>query len=515
MLTRSCARWSTKLADFCFGVTQSRLLWPCLVLVWAAVMFPHLYFFSMPWMDTWCYFAPALIAPTPGHISAPFMGSFLGYNQDWGLHLPGAPLIYSVITPVLPKNGLTGVAILLCLWALTATVAFCLTERLTSKRICGLFGGCLVLADRNLFAIAHAQRPEMLAALILLLLVFVWIRGRESQSLWWPLAGGGCIAVLTTLHPLSVLISASFCFGLLLFVCYQRQWSARSAIVIAFHWGGLLLGALFLYSWFSNHPASWVQFQIHADANRGGFTWGRTLVRSLQQHYPLYAGHILYVSSLFLGLFALTWLRKTDKCIAESACLFQLTCGYLALSAIICQQLFANTFYLAVIFPLVAAQFAAGLPIYERLLKHRGKLVYVIAAVLLVAQAAHIASRSEKFYRSGLPNIREELQVFMASLPPHKRVLIPEALWEAALTHSSAVLMNTVPHSIDREHRLKYEAEVYSQMESGDLAVVNSFQANAILQAFPNDRWELIEKRTKKFPGKPPWGYEFSVFRRR
>ncbi len=97
---------------------------------WSLAAWFSLHDFTVAGLDDWAYFAPAVATGHPFALTAPLNGNFLGADHTWGLHWPGAPLIYSILFSLFAWVPLPifRVALFIVIWLALAGLTFRLVK---------------------------------------------------------------------------------------------------------------------------------------------------------------------------------------------------------------------------------------------------------------------------------------------------------------------------------------------------------------------------------------------------
>ncbi len=477
---------------------------------WFVAAWANLYWFSAPWADTWCYLGPAAASPSVFRITAPLLGGFSGSDHVWGLHFPGAPLLYSVVFSLVKFRPSVGVLVFIFLWIALAACTGWLVLRLTGQYFWAVAAGALVLSDRSQFAVAQAQRPELAGSLVLLILLMVLagvppLRGRSRT----PCAVLGFF-LLPLLHPVTFAAGACLC----LFLGWQAKRDDHPDLrILGASCLGYAGGVLTFFLWFYLQPDAWSQFSDHASTLKIPYTYGGTFWRALQQfYYPTLTGHLMWGAALILSVTILyAWLRRRPE--SDPALVWA---AAIALSCLIIQQKFDNRSYLALYLPeAVVITIVSLFKLQEKAAGPRSRArVRTMVCLFIAAHGLFWATRTTKFLQSGSPHIRSELSRIAWGLPKSGHVLVPEAFWEAALHDPSRFALNTLPQNSSRERRTAYETLAYGGLSSGDIVVVDRFQLNQPLRTFGPRDWTLVENLRHILPGRLEWGYDLAVWRK-
>jgi hypothetical protein len=478
------------------------------LVLWFALAWVNLYLFSLPWADPWCYLGPAVVNPSPFHLQVPFWGGFLGSNHVWGLHFPGAPLIYSCIFSLVKFRPYIGVLLFIALWVALAICAGWMALQLTGQAFWAVAAGAAILSDRSLFIVAQAQRPELAGSIDLLV---VWMalagmppaRGRlRSVCLFLS------FFLLPLLHPVTLVAGGCLCVAL--WWPGERRGGAdwRTSLLASLGYAG---GGVTLFLWFYLQPDAWSQFSDHAASVNIPYSFGVTLWRSLQQYYyPTFSGHLLLAAAILLSASILFSRIRNPRGPVPAGFWGAAT---LAL-CLLAEQKFNNTCYLALIIPeavLITLLFLFKLE-QGAAIQRPNPWIRALLVASLCVHGLFWATRTSKFLQAGSPDIRKELDEIAGHLPKQGHVLIPEALWEAALRDPSRFDLNTLPQFASPHRREDYESATYGKLTRGDLVIVDRFQLNQPLEAFPGAEWTVVGEHKHTFPGRAgEWGYDLTI----
>jgi len=479
-------------------------------LVWLTLAWINLFSYSLPWMDTWCYLAPAASCSSLFHLRTPLLEGFLGSDQGWGLHFPGAPLLYSCVFSIVTFRPYVAVLMFIILWFALAILVGWSAYQLTREGFWAIVAGVMILVDHTLFEDAQAQRPEIVGALAL---VLVWMALSDIR----PFHGrirlvclAGTFFMLPLLHPVTLAVGACIC----LLLCWQYWASERNGRTVLLTsilgYGG---GGLALFLWFYLQPEAWTQFLDHAVSNKVAYSFGRTFWQALQHFYfPTLTGHLLWVIGLFVSVSTLfLWARGRQKAAPGG-----FWASVILISGLVAHQNFHNLFYLALYLP--AAIVLSTLLLFRihqtaSSVRVRRWIQY-LTCLFVAGHGLFWATRTFKYLRDGMPYIRGELAQIAQSLPKKGRILIPEALWEDAILEPNRFAMNTLPNSSSSERRILYETFVYRKLVKGDLVIIDRFQIKKPMNVLRPGEWTAMGNYKDVVPGRLEWGYDFEVWRK-
>jgi hypothetical protein len=472
---------------------------------WCWVAWANLYWYNLPWADTWASVAPAATGLPPFHINAPLLANFSGSDHVWGLHFPGAPLLYSVVFSCLRFRPELAVLMFMILWVALAACTGWLAFRTTGRGFWAVAAAAVILADRSLFAIAQFHRPEMVAALDLVL-VWVTLAGVE------PIRGGvrhvgAAIAfmLLPVLHPMTLALGAIGCVVLALRAVRRRGTEGTPTVASCC---GFTAGCTILFLWFYLQPEAWSQFYDHANSRKIPISPGSIFRQAFQEsYYPLFTGHVLIAAAFVVAVWVMfKWMRghpPSDRVVGVGAAIVAL-CLFVQLS-------FKNSLYRSICLPecvILVVGILAGLDS-----KAAGmRWIRVLACLAVAAHGLFWAGRTARYIESGQPHIREELARIVDELPKGRQILIPEALWEAAVKDPGRFDLNTLPQMASPARRMAYESLVYGRLSSGDVVVVDRLQLNQPRTDFIHGGWIEGKRYTHVLPGRTEWGYDMTVW---
>jgi hypothetical protein len=321
----------------------------------------------------------------------------------------------------------------------------------------------------------------------------------------------GCgFYLLPLLHPVTLAAGACICMVLAWQTRFdgKRDWSIFTSAFLGYTCGGLTL-----FLWFYLQPEAWLQFTDHAASVRASYSGENSVWRALQiLYYPTFTGHLLWITSLFVSLATLyAWIknrRVTNAIGFWGAAIF--------ISCLVIHEEFNNESYLALYFPEAAilALLLASQLAQRAAFANGHHIVRILLCFFIVGHGLFWATRTLKFLQSGRPHLREELTQIATNLPHDRHVLIPDVLWEAALSDPSRFAMNTLPQHASRQRRQAYEALVYGNLSTGDLVIVDRLQIMKPIYVLPQAGWEMVRRYEHLLPGRLEWGYDFTIWRK-
>jgi len=472
---------------------------------WCWVAWANLYWYNLPWADTWASVAPAATGLPPFHINAPLLANFSGSDRVWGLHFPGAPLLYSVVFSCLRFRPELAVLMFMVLWAALAACTGWLAFRVTGRGFWAMAAAALILADRSFFAIAQFHRPEMVAALDLVL-VWVTLAGAEPiRGGVRHLGAGIAFLLLPMLHPVTLVFGAVACAFLVL---RAMRRSPRDGMPVAAPCTGYAAGCAALFLWFYLQPDAWSQFYDHANSRKIPISPGSMFTQAFQEsYYPLFTGNVLIAAAFVVAAWVIyQWMRghtPSDRVTVVGAAIVAL-CLFI-------QPSFKNSLYRSLCLPESVVLIVGVLAGFDSKAASR-RWIRVLACLAVAVHGLFWVSRTARFIESGQPHIREELAQIVDELPKGRRILIPEALWEAAVRDPGRFELNTLPQMASPAHRMAYESLVYTRLSAGDVVVVDRLQLNQPRTDFVHGGWIAGKRYTHVLPGRTEWGYDMTVW---
>jgi hypothetical protein len=478
-----------------------------LLVLWSYLAYTNLFYFSLPWMDSWAHMGSA-VKTWPFFLRMPLVGNFLGGDHTWAIQWPGSETVASIILFLLPSNPSSQVCYMISLWIILALAMGMLIYIITNNYYIAVISVFLILCDRNYFAIAHGQRPEFVAALVLL-----WLMATLFKILKEPIKESIfiqfyiCCFLLTVVHPITLplaLLSLSLC---IIFV-FTNNWPLKT---IYYTLASLLIGMVILILLFTHSSNAWLQFSDHLNQNIDKLACPITLYKSINQFYfPLYTGGLVIISGITYS-FSQIFRGVVGKKIAFK----QVLSLYILITSIIVSFHY-NTYYAIFVFTLCLISFSILISDYwpsSAVLRR----VAIISLVLFAGiHGLFWFTREMKYLKSGTPDLRHELIVFLNGLPSSRRVFIPECLWEASLysTNADKYLMNTLPYVVSDSRRQLYENYAYQDLHNNDLLIVDQFASNKgfFLDKLSSLGWRKVNNFSHFLPGKSQWGYNLDTY---
>jgi len=449
-----------------------------LAVVWALVMSQLALRTGGVIVDSFQSIGPVAGAAGPGRLRWPMLGSFLGYDQVWGFHWIGWPLLRSLLLPVLPWHPAFDLALLCVIWAIAAVVVFRLAAR-QGDRAVGWAAGLVTMAAPGLLVVLPSYRPEIPTALLLVLLLAAWgkssWRARFSQFV--------LLVALPLTHPLGLVVPGVWCL-----VAGYGDWKSggfREALRHSWPRGlAIGIGVVLFATWYGLQPQALAQFRLNVATQR-------MLVEGLGAGYlTLFRwglGGVSTIPLLALLIPAIGWGATMAIRVLTAPGKSPLDPRVLAGTGVIAAFAFnwvarnPNALHLTAILPLAAWLFcdAAG---HLR----RSRLAWsfwpglaaslVVFALFPVRQAVLLMQHRGLSYRSEVADILEHL-------PPARRMLIPVSFWEAAQQQRPLTgidyRFSTFPNILPRKERTDYETSLLAETRAGDLLVWDPVQDEA------------------------------------
>lgn len=411
-----------------------------------------------------------------GSLHWPLVGSFMGYDQTWGFHWVGWPLLRSLLLPLFMWNPFTEVVLACLMWVSAAWVLRHLVLA-SEETVAADWVGLILLVAPGFLIAAQSYRPEIPTALLLLLALRNWY-----VNSWQAILLRTMVMILLPLfHPLGLVVPCSWCCWD--FLQNGRRVGLKSAFLTLIQQGWpVICGVLLLVLWFALQPSAWLQFQSNIQSQRllteglgDGYwsvmRWGYGSVGAM----PLI---LLLLGALAGSLYVLAEIWKSKSLTTQSR---MRVLGAIAFLAALSFNLLAknpNTIHLVSVLPFAAWMYVIAISVMSRGLLRRFRVTIILASLLVFSALAcknfYLLLRQQgQSYRAGLVHALE-------SLPPSRKVLIPVAMWEAAQVRKgiseTIYQFSTFPNILHREQRRIYEQQLLAEMEKGDLLVWDPLQ---------------------------------------
>ncbi len=407
----------------------------------------------------------------PGDLHWPMLGNFLGYDQVWGFHWIGWPLLRSLFLPLVSWNPVTDFALLSSAWLATAVFLGKTIKRSTDGNFA--FGAAsLSLLSPGFLVALQSYRPEIITSLLLMLYLY----GRDMQILGRNFIPRIIFLLLPLFHPLGVVVPVSWIAADFLWQLRRSGWkqAIRGSIGPSCF---LAMGTLSMVGWFLWQPQAWDQFLLNIRTQRllteglgPGYwqvmRWGYGFKSAL----PLV---LLLVIAIWGGILALRhqWQNHRSDSMIHPQTLAAI--GFITAVAFNLVVKNPNTNHMLAVAPLAAWLFclAWNSPFRNQApsLRTTGLVLFVFLWNLHTLKNLHLLVKL-----SGA-SYREELRNILVSTPSSCRVLIPVAFWEAALlqskTSNTDYRFSTFPNILEAELRSEYESKLESNLEPDDILI--------------------------------------------
>lgn len=473
------------------------------LLLWVVLAYVLVGCLAMPWMDSWCYFAPGILAHRPFSLTMPLLDGYRGADTTWAIHWPGAPLLYSCVGPLLRNWPLAYPCIFIALWLGLARATRAVMSRFTSQPVALWSVTAAILLDRGLLATAADRRPELLAALC----VMGWlIMAARCEAKPRPTTANlGLLAFSSLAAALSHPVTMACMLGLLGLGGIGLLMRRLPVALVLAHGAGVLTGLAIFGGRLYLLPHAMEQFMDHATMNHSSGLHISPWLAVVRLYYPSPSGVIT------LGLavvYAVVLLSRRGSFLPNVASITFF--GLLGAC-----HLFPNPYYLVTLMPL-AGVFAV-LACFD--LAARCKVPVFIALLILVGgNAGYWAHRTLLFARLGCPNLSVDIARWYHSLPAGAHhILISDHLWEVgAMDANHDVAFVTPPYTVSPGVRLAYEKQVLAKLTAGDLVIVDLSAKDTPpqLQPWLAEKWPLVTKNERRLPSSSFWGYQFEVYRK-
>lgn len=409
-----------------------------------------------------------------GALRWPMLSSFLGYDHVWGFHWIGWPWLRSLLAPMLPWKPELDLGICGALWGVTGWWISGLAEK-QDDRIAGIGAGLGAVLAPGFLVAAQSYRPEIPTALALVMAASVW----DASSRRGRLLRVAICVILPTLHPLGLVVPGSWCLFELL--RNLRESGSKAILSVVKKSVPLLIGAGLMVAWLAFQPEALAQFKLNLKSQRmlidglgtgysTFFRWGIGSIGALPL-VVLLAGAVTHGAWLILQS-----LRRDDCSKTEPVVL----AGVGVITALVFNIAAKNpnVLHLVAILPLAAWLFISQL----RLVRQRLGMKVYLAAVMasLVLFSALSLKQGWKLVRNPGAGFRASLSNALESLPETRKILIPVAMWEAAIESprrpGTAFQFSTFPNLLPNAEREAYEKLVMSETRTGDLLIWDPLQ---------------------------------------
>lgn len=419
-------------------------------------------------------------ARIPLSLHWPLVGDYLGYDQTWGFHWPGWPLLRSMLLPVLAWSPAIDLLLLSLIWVAAAWLVSKLAES-NSPQASSTATGFLTLLAPGVVITLQNYRPEIITALLLLIALRYW---NESTRAGRVLLGV-VLLVLPLTHPLGLVVPAAWLtWGL--FLGWRGKGLGPAIQAYKLQILTLAVGLLLFVLWFALQPQAWEQFQTNIEAQRllskGMEINHLTFFRWMFGRITSLTLAILLLVSIWFGC-CLCYSHVSGKC-DDSRDNTDHSSMTLAGLAVIAAFLFnwlvknANSHHLMSVMPMMIWLFVCAV---RRWFGSVHSWLPTVACVILLGLSnALLAKYVMALIKQGGKSYRAGLTQALHTLPSARKVWIPVAFWEAAQIASRenpiGYQFSTFPNVLERSKRVTYEMQVMTDMQSGDLLIWDPLQ---------------------------------------
>lgn len=445
-----------------------------IIALWAMLIYPLIVRTGSVIVDGFQSLGAVAGASSPGALRWPMLGGFLGYDQTWGFHWIGWPLLRSLLLPVLPWSPMIDLGICCLIWGGMAWVLFRMVGKNEGK-LAAICVAITALVAPGFLVAAQSYRPEILTAFALVLALSLWNQSSPHKRILCFLL----CAILPTLHPLGLVVPGTWC-GFDFLVGWKRNGFVRSFRSVTSRAFPLLLGCGLLVSWFVSRPLAWTQFKLNLESQRmmieglgtgyaTFFRWGLGSLGSL----PLI---VLLGTSAVFGLWQITRSFRSSESVETDSIVLAAVGVVVALGFNVLAKN-PNSLHVVAILPLAAWLFVSSVRTASSRLSRISFLVplgfaWCVFLALPIKQSVSLMKNRGNGYR-------DELKAGLKSLPEARRVLIPVAMWEAAVSmpdSATSYRFSTFPNLMPNAQRAEYERMLMAEMLPGDLIVWDAAQ---------------------------------------
>jgi len=491
------------------------------VLLWLPLAWVALGPFRVRSIDSWTYFAPVAYARWPLDLHLPLVGAWNGGDTTWAIHWPGALMLYSFATPLLPAAPWVYTSLMVASWLALAVATALLTRALTGSGAWALAALALVLFDRALFESLVDMRGECLGALVLVA-VLVGLRQvllkHDHQALGLAALAGGSF-LLPLMHPLAVPLVTLL--DLTLLGAWLRRPEKRPALTAAL--AASVAGTLALVAWFQFHPNGWGQLFEHAQHNARPFSFGGTFLETLRFYAPTYLPVLLVIAGLAETVRrALAAKKSRTLWPALSGEDPALVAGVLLAASLAAQQAFHNFFYYLMTLPLVVAlSLSLAAHIVAKLPAPRQRLVALAVLGVVVVHGLYLPMRTALWWQAGQPDFAAKADAVLDRLdiPDNARLVLSPRLWEEARARwpEERVRLVVPDYGAAWPNRFAYAEALTARLQAGDVVIIDPkipelYPAWRDILSDPA-RAELLETFDYLTPGTESHGMAFRAYR--
>lgn len=426
----------------------------------------------------------AALGRHPGHLAWPFVGTFEGYDQTWGYHWFGWPMVRSWLGVFLPWSSLGDAALLHVLrFGVAVHVALLVHARFRSNT--GAWVGFLtVLFHRGWFAsMAFLDRPETWASVLLWFAAVPLLS--SSPRKWHGWVAAICLVFAPSAHPLAlagggiIALAGTFRDG------RKALWK---------WWLPLFAGMVWFACYYQSDPIRLHQLKDTLGSMRGlksGMV--QTFARLfLDPRNVFFSAPLLCITACS----ALAWWRADKPTRAEATPVLALS---MALALLAPLYLIAtghpNIGHGATVAPFIG--FAAGVAFhlmsrFSRGWSRLGRLA-LGGQALACGLPLVLATIAVAAFKPSSPRERARQVLAEALATGSGSVFIPLSLWEAAAERPEEewkrIRFTTFPNLVPNERRVTYEKQSLSILSDGDILVVDGDGASDPAGILP---WPLM-----------------------
>jgi len=407
-----------------------------------------------------------------GQLSWPFVGNFEGYEDRWGYHWFGWPMLRFWFAGLFPFSPLGDALFLHGVRALTAILVAQYVYRHYQSVGAALLACATILLQKGWFcSMAFLYRPETVAALLLWLAAEpVWTKNTWPR--WRKIVAILALFLCPMMHPLAV---AAGGWVTVLGMAKGRVVSEESWFRLLARWLlPSLLGGLCLIWYYASNENTYVQLMTTVQTMQAV----KMDTLSVLKNIFLAPNNVFYawpVSALCVISIVGVWQKRVVGhelfCLFASSSFVGLGFAYLIAGG------HPNVGHAALMTPFLglwAAQvFVIDFDkvILKKLVRASSILMVLFCLLpLLLVATAYVQSPPQS------PRDKAAEIVKSALAQTKGRVIIPLCLWEAALTQApevrSRIVFSTFPNYASVERRQAYENEVVETMRAGDLLLM-------------------------------------------
>lgn len=460
----------------------------------------------------------------------PLVGSFMGYQQTWGFHWPGWPLLRSLALPLIPRTTWIDLLLLSLIWSTCSWYVIRISNPRSSAFFRVIIYIIAVLAPGYLVA-AQSYRPEIVTALFLLIILQYW-QAKETLSTWMRTSA---LIILPLLHPLGFVVPVTW-FSWDFLGDSKKIGIVKASKIITRRAWPLILGALLFCSWFAFQPDAWAQFQLNVKSQRQlvdglGAGWNTFFVWAIGSRDTLPLVGIIFGATLGSLLLIKPVLKGQEQGLEFQKLIYSALGVWIALVFNIVAKN-PNSLHLVAILPMCII---LHVNLIDRVSKAINSILFPVGMfTTLLVLSIYPLKYIYDIYQNDGRSYRNEIVASLDSLPDADRVLIPVAFWEAALEKQKdtgqTYQFSTFPNILNRSERAVYEQQTLSNVKAGDLLLwdplqelggvfnfveITALRHQVICPPSQPELWEEIQRihiPTHYSKGQP---VEFLVYRKR